>query len=36
MGIHVNRRATTIIAWTLVIIISALNAFLLYQQFFMS
>ena len=36
MGIHVNRRATTIIAWTLVIIISALNAFLLYQQFFTS
>jgi len=36
MGIHVNRRATTIIAWTLVIIISALNAFLLYQQFFMN
>ena len=36
MGIHVNRRATTIIAWTLVIIISALNVFLLYQQFFMS
>ncbi len=36
MGIHVNRRATTVIAWTLVIIISALNAFLLYQQFFMS
>jgi manganese transport protein len=36
MGIHVNHRATTIIAWTLVIIISALNAFLLYQQFFMS
>ena len=36
MGVHVNRRATTIIAWTLVIIISALNAFLLYQQFFMS
>ena len=36
MGIHVNRRATTIIAWALVIIISALNVFLLYQQFFMS
>ncbi len=36
MGIHVNHRATTIIAWTIVIIISALNAFLLYQQFFMS
>jgi manganese transport protein len=34
MGIHVNRRATTIVAWTLAIIISALNVFLLYQQFF--
>ena len=36
MGIHVNRRATIIIAWGIVIIISALNVFLLYQQFFMS
>ena len=36
MGTHVNRRATTIIAWTIVIIISALNVFLLYQQFFMN
>ena len=36
MGTHVNQRATTIIAWTIVIIISALNVFLLYQQFFMS
>ena len=36
MGIHVNRRATTLIAWALVIIISALNIFLLYQQLFMS
>jgi manganese transport protein len=36
MGIHVNRRATTIIAWTCAAIISALNGFLLYQQFFMN
>jgi manganese transport protein len=36
MGIHVNRRATTIIAWACAIIISALNVFLLYQQFFMN
>jgi manganese transport protein len=36
MGIHVNRCATKIIAWALVITISALNVFLLYQQFFMS
>ncbi len=36
MGIHVNRHATTIIAWTVAITISLLNIFLLYQQFFMS
>ena len=36
MGVHVNRRATTIIAWTVVTIISPLNVFLLYQQFFRS
>ena len=36
MGTHVNQRATTTIAWGLVLIISALNVFLLYQQFFMS
>ena len=36
MGIHVNRRATMIIAWGIVITITALNVFLLYQQFFMS
>ena len=36
MGVHVNRRTTTIIAWTLAAIISALNVFLLYQQFFIS
>ncbi|HEX4033731.1 MAG TPA: Nramp family divalent metal transporter [Solirubrobacteraceae bacterium] len=36
MGIHVNRRPTIIIAWTVVTIISLLNIFLLYQQFFMT
>ena len=36
MGIHVNRRPTMIIAWGIVITITALNVFLLYQQFFMS
>jgi manganese transport protein len=33
MGIHVNRRLTTILAWTCAGVISALNLFLLYQQF---
>jgi manganese transport protein len=36
MGIHVNQRATMIIAWGIVITISALNVFLLYQQFLMN
>jgi manganese transport protein len=36
MGVHVNRRLTTIIAWGCAIVITALNVFLLYQQFFMS
>jgi manganese transport protein len=35
MGIHVNRRLTTILAWSCAILISALNVFLIYQQFFM-
>jgi len=35
MGVHVNRRLTTILAWTCAGVISALNVFLLYQQFFM-
>jgi manganese transport protein len=35
MGVHVNRRPTTIVAWSCVLLISALNVFLLYQQFFM-
>ena len=32
MGVHVNRRSTTISAWGLVALITALNAFLIYQQ----
>jgi manganese transport protein len=35
MGVHVNRRLTTILAWSCAIVISALNVFLLGQQFFM-
>jgi manganese transport protein len=34
MGVHVNRRLTTTVAWTCAVVISALNVFLLYQQFF--
>jgi manganese transport protein len=36
MGIHVNRPMTTILAWTCAIAITAMNIFLIYQQFFMS
>ncbi|HZE04171.1 MAG TPA: Nramp family divalent metal transporter [Solirubrobacteraceae bacterium] len=35
MGVHVNRRLTTLLAWGCAILITALNLFLLYQQFFM-
>jgi manganese transport protein len=35
MGIHVNRRATTIVAWAVAGVITALNIFLIYQQIFM-
>jgi manganese transport protein len=35
MGVHVNRRLTTVVAWACAVVISALNVFLLYQQFFM-
>jgi manganese transport protein len=35
MGAHVNRRSTTVVAWTCAVVITALNAFLLVQQFFM-
>jgi manganese transport protein len=34
MGVHVNRRVTTIVAWSCAGVISGLNVFLLYQQFF--
>jgi manganese transport protein len=33
MGTHVNRRTTTWIAWAIASLITALNVFLLYQQF---
>jgi manganese transport protein len=33
MGVHVNKRITTIVAWTCAAVISGLNVFLLYQQF---
>jgi manganese transport protein len=36
MGIHVNRRLTTVLAWSCATMIVALNVFLIYQQFFMS
>jgi manganese transport protein len=36
MGVHVNSRLTTVAAWSCAILITALNVFLLYQQFFMS
>jgi manganese transport protein len=35
MGVHVNRRLTTILAWGCASLISGLNVFLIYQQFFM-
>jgi manganese transport protein len=35
MGVHVNARHTTALAWGCAIVISALNVFLIYQQFFM-
>jgi manganese transport protein len=34
MGVHVNRRITTMLAWSCAIVISGLNVFLLYQHFF--
>jgi manganese transport protein len=34
MGVHVNRRLTTILAWSCAGVISSLNLFLLYEQFF--
>jgi manganese transport protein len=35
MGVHVNRPLTTVLAWGCAIVITGLNAFLIYQQFFM-
>src|SRR5262249_7122995 len=32
MGVHVNRRLTTSLAWGCAVLISGLNVFLLYQQ----
>jgi len=34
MGVHVNRPLTTVLAWGCAILISSLNVFLIYQQFF--
>jgi manganese transport protein len=34
MGTHVNRRATTAVAWTIAALVIVLNAVLLHQQFF--
>jgi manganese transport protein len=34
MGIHVNRRVTTIAAWSCAVLISGLNVFLIYEQIF--
>jgi manganese transport protein len=36
MGVHVNRRLTTFAACSCAILITGLNVFLIYQQFFMS
>jgi manganese transport protein len=36
MGTHANRRTLQISAWAIVIAISLMNVFLIYQQFFMS
>jgi len=35
MGVHVNRPLTTVLAWGCAILITGLNLFLLYQQFFL-
>jgi manganese transport protein len=36
MGVHVNRGLTTVLAWSCAVLITALNVFLIYQQFFVS
>jgi manganese transport protein len=33
MGVHVNRRLTTILAWGCALLITGLNVFLILQQF---
>jgi manganese transport protein len=34
MGAHVNRPVTAVLAWGCAVLITGLNVFLLYQQFF--
>ena len=34
MGVHVNRLPTTVLAWGCAVLITGLNAYLIYQQFF--
>jgi manganese transport protein len=34
MGVHVNRRHTTILGWGCAVLVTALNVFLIYQQLF--
>jgi manganese transport protein len=34
MGVHVNRRFTTVVAYAVALLISAMNVFLIYQQIF--
>ena len=34
MGVHANRLHTAVLAWACVVLITALNIFLIYQQFF--
>jgi Mn2+/Fe2+ NRAMP family transporter len=33
MGVHVNRRLTTVLAWGCALLITGLNAFLILEQF---
>jgi Mn2+/Fe2+ NRAMP family transporter len=32
MGVHVNRPITTVVAWAAVGLVTAMNAFLIFQQ----
>jgi manganese transport protein len=34
MGVHVNRRATTVLAWCCAVLITGLNVFLIVAQVF--